>query len=120
MEQAILEGLIIIDNHDLYLKQPDGYRINLLSKIEELCHNYGHEATIQYEFDYKPIAIYSVIYYKLSNIISGAIYVSRTKVKYPNYETDYEYTLMIEGKDLYEEFTQKQGSSLYLVLFFNN
>ena len=131
MQRENLFGIIIIDDNEIYLKQPKEnhyeYKVNLLSRIEELCYNYGHDVTIQYSFVCNP----AIQDNEQPVEISGHIYANRLKVKYyecqeddsyigeVNYETEYEYTLMIEGKDLYEEFKQRQDAYLFLSVVFN-
>jgi len=121
-------GKIIIDYESInatyqsiYLEQSSGYRINLISRIEELVMNFGRKIALRYWITNERVSAKELLNYTIL-LQTGELDISREANDYCYSEytngTDYDIHLKIGGHDLHNELLSNNKKYAYIIISF--
>ncbi len=105
----------------IFLEQKSGFKLNLVSRVEELVTNYGNKVAVNYWLTNKYMAEEELLDLTVK-YQDGYIDIDFTATGYSYSEytsgTDYDVKLKIGGHDLYSIFEKKEGMYLYFMIEF--
>lgn len=105
------------------LEQSNGYKLDLLLRLEELANNYNSRLSISYWISKTPKTAEELLEY---NILAAEGFLSidfeAHEIVYSEYTRDMEYEtdFAVGGHNLLKELEKNVGSYLYLMVEFSN
>lgn len=126
MKEFTLTGVISVENTYPYnfvlVEQEDGYKIDLISRVKEMCMNYPlRKISFSYYISDNPVSENEMLESFLKKI-SGSVEAEFTSEEY-SYSSwtkgvDYNTTFSIGGHDLYSELCSKAGKYIIIKIKF--
>ena len=115
----VMTGCVFDKWHTIKLKQPDGYKIDLLFRFAEWVDTYGSKMTVKYWITDKPVSKEEAQEGFIRTLLGVAVAeLEANEYSYSEYTSgvDYDAELRVGGHNLLNELMEKQGKHLWLYL----
>lgn len=119
----IIPGNVFMHWDTILLEQSNGYRMDLLLRLEELSNNFINKMSISYWISKTPKTAEELLEY---NILAAEGFVNiefdAREIVYSEYTRDIEYEtdFSVGGHNLLKELERNDGSYLYMMVEFSN